>query len=511
MTKEAAMSEIVETTAGKIEGTYKNGLHKFAGVPFAAPPTGSRRWLPPEPVARWSGVRPAQKFATTAPQNPMAIPVLNPPQPEPQDEDCLYLNIWTPGLDNTRRPVMFWIHGGGFTSGSGSTLAYNGRTLAKRGNTVIITTNYRLGALGFLNLNEITGGKIPATGNEGLLDQAFALGWVRDNIAAFGGDPDNVTIFGESAGGMSVACLLAMPKAKGLFHKAILQSGAAHTIYSKEQATHAATILLDILGTAPDDIDGLQSLSTKQLLAAQQELVAKGLDWKSGLGVLPFQPVVDGEVLPQPPLEAIANGSAKNIPVMIGTTSQEWKLFAVMDQQLPAMDEAKLLRRCQRLVPAEAAPNLIAAYRKALPKSGLANTPAELFTAIQTDRLFRIPAIRLAEAQRQYQPVYVYLFTWTSPYMGGALGACHALELGFLFGTLEETFSGSKLPGADTLAKNLQDAWLAFARTGNPSSDSLGKWPPYGDSRETMLLGRECTLAAAPFDEERRAWESISL
>jgi para-nitrobenzyl esterase len=503
------MSEIVRTTAGNIEGIYKNGLHKFTGIPYAASATGSRRWLPPEPIAPWSGVRPAKQFATIAPQNPMEIPVLNPLQPEPQDEDCLYLNIWTPGLDDAHRPVMVWIHGGGFTTGSGSSLVYNGRTLSTRGNTVIVTINYRLGTLGFLNLNEVTGGKIPATGNEGLLDQVFALNWVRDNISAFGGDPDNVTIFGESAGGMSVACLLAMPKAKGLFHKAILQSGAAHTVYSKERAIQAANTLLDIMGITPDDTDGLRSLTTKQLLAAQRELVTRALDWKSGLGVLPLQPVVDGKVLPQPPLEAIASGSADNVPVLIGTTSQEWKLFGVMDQRLPTMDEAKLLRRCQRLVPAADAPKLIEAYRKALPKSDVPTTPAELFAAIQTDRLFRIPAIRLAEAQRRYQTVYVYLFTWTSPFMGGVLGACHALELGFLFGTLEENFSGSNLPGADILARNIQDAWLSFARTGDPSSESLGKWPPYGDSRETMLLGRESTLVAAPRDEERRAWESI--
>jgi para-nitrobenzyl esterase len=505
------MSEIVETTAGKIEGTYKNGIYKFAGVPYAASPAGRRRWLPPEPVEPWSGVRPAKKFASISPQNPMAIPVLNPLQPEPQDEDCLYLNIWTPGLDDARRPVMVWIHGGGFTSGSGSSLAYNGRTLSTRGNTVIVTINYRLGLLGFLNLNEVTGGRIPATGNEGLLDQVFALKWVRDNIAAFGGDPGNVTIFGESAGAMSVACLLAMPKAKGLFHKTILQSGAAHTVYSKEQGIRAANTLLDILGTTPDDIDGLRSLTVKQLLAAQQEFGIRALDWKSGLGVLPLEPVVDGRVLPQPPIEAIAGGSAANIRVLIGTTSQEWKLFGAMDRGLQTMDEARLLRKCQRLVPAEAASKLIGTYRRALPESGVDAMPAELFAAIQTDRLFRIPAIRLAEAQRQYQPVYVYLFTWTSPFMDGILGACHALELGFLFGTLEETFSGSNLPGADALARNIQDAWLSFARTGEPGCKGLGKWPAYGDKRETMLLGRECTLADAPRDEERCAWESIPI
>ncbi|MCJ7743252.1 MAG: carboxylesterase family protein, partial [Dehalococcoidales bacterium] len=270
---------MVTTTSGKIEGTYKDGLYIFRGVPYAAPPVGRRRWLPPEPAEPWSGVRPAKRFATIAPQNPMEIQIIAPPEPEPQDEDCLYLNIWTPGLDDARRPVMVWIHGGGFTSGSGSSLAYNGRILSTRGNTVIVTINYRLGALGFLNLSEVTGGKIPATGNEGLLDQAFALEWVRDNIAAFGGDPDNVTIFGESAGGMSVGALLGMPKARGLFHKAIPQSGAAHSVNSMERAVRITKALLDILGISPGDTDGLRSLTVERLLDAHKELAAKALDW----------------------------------------------------------------------------------------------------------------------------------------------------------------------------------------------------------------------------------------
>jgi para-nitrobenzyl esterase len=500
---------VVTTTSGKIEGTYKNGLYKFPGVPYAAPPVGKRRWLPPEPAEAWSGVRPAQRFATIAPQNPNEVQLLNPPQPEPQDEDCLYLNIWTPGLDDTHRPVMVWIHGGGFTTGSGSSLMYNGRTLSTRGNTVIVTINYRLGALGFLNLNEVTGGKIPATGNEGLLDQAFALAWVRDNIAAFGGDPDNVTIFGESAGGMSVGALLALPKARGLCHKAIPQSGAAHSVSSTERAVKVTNMLLDILGMKPSDTEGLRSLTVKRLMDAQKELAARALDPKSGLGGLSLQPVVDGKVLPQLPIAAIANGSVDNIPILVGTTLEEWKLFGSMDRSIYTMDEAGLLSSLQRLIPTGDVPNLIETYRQARNKRGQSTTPAELFMAIQTDKAFRMPAIRLAESHsRRHQPAYAYLFTWTSPLMGGILGACHSLELGFLFGILEPNFSGTG-PEADALAKNIQDAWLAFARTGNPSTKGLGEWPQYGERRETMLLGRECSVVAAPYDEERRAWEAI--
>jgi para-nitrobenzyl esterase len=214
-------------------------------------------------------------------------------------------------------------------------------------------------------------------------------------------------------------------------------------------------------------------------------------------------------VLPQLPIETIASGSADNVPILVGTTLEESKLFNIMDQNISKMDEARLLRRCQRLVPTADAAGLLETYRKARDKRGLSATPAELLMAIQTDKTFRMPAVRLAESHsRRHQPTYVYLFTWKSPAMGGLLGACHALELGFLFGTLVEAFNGSG-PEAETLARNIQDAWLAFARTGNPSCQSLGKWPQYGDRRETMLLGRECTVVAAPYDEERRAWESI--
>ena len=470
---------------------------------------GSRRWLPPEPAEPWSGVRPATSFGTIAPQNPIEVHILEPPEPEPQDEDCLYLNIWTPGLDDAHRPVLVWIHGGGFTMGSGSSLGYNGRTLSGRGNAVVVTINYRLGALGFLNLKEATGGKIAATGNEGLLDQVFALEWVRDNITAFGGDPDNVTIFGESAGGMSVGALLGLPQARGLFHKAIPQSGAAHTASDMERSVRVANTLLDILGVSAGDTDALRSLSVERLLESQKELAARAAAPDSDIGGMPLQPVVDGKVLPRFPFEAVAAGSADGIPIMVGSTLEEWKLLAMGDEGLKTLDDDGLLRRCQRLVRGGDAAALADAYREARSKRGQATSPDELFLAIQTDRVFRMPAIRLAESHlRRKHPAYVYLFNWQSPAMDGARGACHALELGFVFGTLDENFHGSGLE-ADALAARTQDAWLAFARTGNPSCESLGAWPVYGGRRETMLLGKECKLEEAPYDEERRAWDAL--
>jgi para-nitrobenzyl esterase len=499
---------MVATTSGKIEGTYKNGLYIFRGVPYAAPPVGRRRWLPPEPAEPWRGVRPAQRFATIAPQNPIEIQILAPPEPEPQDEDCLYLNIWTPGLDDARRPVMVWIHGGGFTMGSGSSLVYNGRTLSTRGNAVIVTINYRLGSLGFLNLNEVTGGQIPATGNEGLLDQIAALKWVRDNIALFGGDPDNVTIFGESAGGMSVGTLLAMPAARGLFHRAICQSGAASSVHTLERATRVAKMFLETAGASPKDVAGLRALTVDKLLPAQTALPQK--TFRSDLRItLPFQPVVEGKTLPSMPLRAIEGGSTKAVPVMVGTTLEEWKLFALADPDVATLDEAGLVRRLARLLPAEYVPGLVEAYRSVRARRGEPTSPGELFTAIETDRIFRLPAVRLMEAQRKPNPeVFSYIFTWKSPALGGQLGACHAIDIGFVFGTFEANFSGSG-PEANALARNIQNAWLAFARTGSPSTKSLGEWPQYGANRETMFLGAECQVVKDPFAEERRAWEKI--
>ena len=505
------IENIVETDAGKVAGYQNRGLYVFKGIPYAAPPVGERRWLPPEAVEPWGGVRPAQSSAAITPQNVAQRGVLDlnqRPAAEPQSEDCLYLNVWTPGIDNARRPVLFWIHGGGFTSGSGSSPMYKGSRLASRGDVVVVTINYRLGSLGFLNLNEITGGSIPATGNEGLLDQVAALKWVHSNITSFGGDPGNVTIFGESAGGMSVGCQLALPSAKGLFHKAIAQSGAANTARPLGKAVQVAEQFLDILDVKPGDIDALLALPVERLLAAQQELTPR-MQTLGLTGGLTLQPVIDGAVLPALPLDAVRDGAAHGISIIVGSNLDEWKMFSMRDQELQKMDKAGLLRRIQRLVLAEKAEAMVETYREARDKRGAPTTPAEIFTAIQTDRVFRMPAIRLAEAQQsQGQSAYHYVFTWPSPMLDGALGAHHALELGFVFGNYGEGFGGSG-PAADAVSRNIQDAWLAFAHNGDPSCESIGRWSPYDDHRTTMILREECHMEEAPYDEERRAWDSV--
>jgi para-nitrobenzyl esterase len=499
---------IVKTKSGKIEGSFEEGLYAFKGIPYAAPPVGQLRWLPPQPVKPWDGIRPAKKFGAIAPQNPMVGgPITHVEQP--QDEDCLFLNIWTPGLDDARRPVMLWIHGGAFTIGSGSDAMYDSDALAKRGDVVLVTINYRLGMLGFLRLKDVTGGKINATGNEGLLDQVAALKWVRDNIAAFGGDPKNVTVFGESAGGMSIGCLMAMPIAHGLFHKGILESGAGGTVVPLDKANTVAENFLKTLGVKGDDVAALRGLRPEQLLDAEMKLRVQAARAGEAMMITVTLPVVDGEIIPDVPNQVAKKGSAKNVPVIIGTNLDEWRLFGVMRPGIGKLDKAGMLKVLESFLPAAQVPGLMAEYEKIRKKRGDTIAPFDFLSAILSDIMFRIPALELVEAQlHNKQLAYNYLFTWKSPVMGGVLGACHALEIGFVFDKYDDTFCGTG-PDADKLARCMQDAWLAFARTGDPSCESIGKWPVYGSQRMTMMLDKDCHVEAAPYENERRAWEKI--
>ncbi len=503
-------SAVVTTKSGKLEGSYENGLYIFKGIPYAAPPIGELRWMPPQPVKPWQGVRKADKFGPIAPQNLMpAGPLPMPREVEPQSEDCLFLNIWTPALDNKKRPVMLWIHGGAFVNGSGSSVSYNTGSLAKRGDIVEITINYRLGYLGFLRLKDVTGGKIPSTGNEGLLDQVAALKWVKENIAAFGGDPKNVTVFGESAGGMSIGCLLAMPAAKGLFQKAICESGVGSTSVTLERANMIGGQFLKVLGANKENAESLRALSMEKILGADMPLKVSVAAPGESLRSTVTAPVIDGDLIPDVTNKMARKGSARGIPVIIGTNLDEWKLFAMMQPGSSQMDEAALRMRLGAMVSPEYGAALIDPYRKALVKRGVDPTPFEIFSAIQTDSMFRMPSIELVEAQRDNRTkAYNYLFDWPSPVMNGILGACHALEIGFVHGTYNKSFHGSG-PEAEKLSRCMQDAWLAFARTGDPSCASLGRWTEYGKNRMTMILGKNCRAEEAPYEDERNAWANV--
>ena len=507
------MTQIVETITGKVQGIEKDGLSIFLGIPFAASPVGNRRWLPPEPVEPWAGVKETESFIATAPQ------IVAPPRQDSPlqvssnadtslgvqpaiNEDCLHLNIWTPGTDAAHRPVMVWIHGGGFTGGTGASPLSNFEVLAGRGDVVVVTINYRLNVFGFLRLKDITGGRIPSTGNEGMLDQVAALRWVRDNIEAFGGDPGNVTVFGLSAGGGSVCALLGMSSSKGLFHKGISQSGSAHFMVDKDEANRYAEHFLNVQGIKERDATNLYSLTTEQVLETYRQTLP------TPRGVRAPMVTVDGEVFRELPIDSIKAGSADGIPVIAGTTADEWRLWQAMDPAIQNLVEGHMLARFRRMMPDWDMTETVKAYREILSERGVDPTPSEIYLSIMTARMFWIPTTRVLEAhQRRGNPAYSYMFTWKTPFRGGMFGAFHGMDSGLLWGNCQpEVFGSASL--IDTLSRNVQDAWLAFARTGDPSCQGLGKWPVYGERRETMLLGEQCKVQEAPFEEERRIWDS---
>lgn len=487
----------VTTTTGAVRGKSRDGVQIFRGIPFAAPPVGKLRLRPPAPPAPWDGVFDATHAGPWAAQLPSPLEqMLGAPPPKWDEAGCLTLNVTTPAPDGARRPVMFWIHGGAFVNGAGSTPIYDGTKFAQHGDVVVVTVNYRLGAFGFLHLDEIFGDELAGSGNAGLLDQVAALEWVRDNIAAFGGNPDDVTVFGESAGGMSIGSLLGMPRAQGLFHRAIVQSGSASFAGRANTATASARALLDIAGVTT--LAELEALPADQLLAAQGKLMAQGdrLD-------LPFQPVVDGDVLPDLPLKTIASGATGDVPTMIGTTADEMTLFLSLQLGVGQIDDATLQRQMQKFFWDRTA-DVVAQYRAHRADA----SPADVLTAISTDRVFRIPAIRLAEAQaRQGRPTYMYLFTWPSPVMDGKLKSCHALELPFMWDALDQpglSMLTGDGPERQAIADAMHAAWISFGRTGDPG------WPGYDlDRRATQRFDTTLEVLDDPMGDERALWDGV--
>jgi len=512
------MESLVETHSGRVAGSEERGLHRFLGIPYAEAPVGANRFRAPAAAPRWAGVREATRFGDSAPQSPALLPL---PGMEvgSTDEDCLYLNVYTPSPDAGRRPVLVWIHGGGFVLGSGSQYIYDASGLVRRGDLVVVTINYRLGALGFLDLRELCPDIDGAVANAGMRDQLAALAWVRDNVAAFGGDPQNVTIFGESAGGMSVATLLGMPAARGHFQRAAPQSGAAHHCHGGEAARKVAETFLEGLGLERAAATrALREIPAKKLVEAQQQMMTQA---RGDLGLLPFQPQVDDDLIPAPPLDALRAGSAAQVSLLVGTTRDEWKLFGFMDPQAQGVDETNLVERVAAGLPVdrrERADALVDAYRGER-QGRHARDARSLYLAIQTDLVFRIPAIRLADAVHAGRgrdastESFMYRFDWESPGFGGVLGACHGLELPFVWGTLDkpgaDQFAGAG-PDAEALSGRMMDAWLAFARDGSPRHGGLPVWDPYDPTRRaTMVFDRECSAAVDPEAGERRAWDGI--
>jgi len=510
------MEPVIETSAGRVRGREAGGVRVFRGIPFAAPPVGALRFRPPAPVAPWAGVRDALEPAPAAPQIGGLVATLLGMASGETSEDCLTLDVWAPAEPGEGRPVLVWIHGGSFTFGAGSQPVYDAAQLARRGDVVVVNLHYRLGALGWLALPVLEREEGGSLGNAGLLDQIAALRFVRENARAFGGDPERVTVFGESAGAMCIGALLAAPEARGLFRGAILQSGAAHHAAPADRALEVSERLLAELGIRVDDLAALRSLPVEQLLEAQAAVQAVGGLFHRGL---PFQPTVDGRVLPRAPHEALAAGEGARVPLLVGTNLDEWKLFGLGDAKASALDDDALLRRCRRNLPDGHAERIVAGYRAARARRPAhagpdALAPRELWFAIESDRNFRLPAIRLAESRHCHGgPVWKYLFTWASPAFDGAVGSCHALEIPFVFGLAGgDVVSGLVGDGeaARALSARMQDAWIGFARDGRPAASGLPVWSPYDSvQRATMILGAECRVEHDPLGDERVLWDEL--
>ncbi len=492
------MHTVVRIQSGEVRGRVADGVNVFKGIPYAAPPFGANRLQPPQPVAPWSGVRDALTYGPKPPQPsyPPQVALFLPELTSP-GEDCLTLNIWSPDLGSAGLPVMVWIPGGMFEyHGTGASPWYDGSRFARDG-IVCVTINYRVGAEGFLYLGE-------GNANRGLLDQIAALAWVQENIAAFGGDPGNVTIFGESGGAMSVGMLLSMPCAEGLFLRAIAQSGAAHHVTSVATAQQISQYLAEKLGVAATR-EAIAAISTDRLLAAQEELRADLISrpdperWgEVATTMLPWEPVIDGDILPARPIDRIAAGAGAGIDTIVGTNTEEHRLFLVTSGAIDQVTTEALAGAVAAYgLPIEAT---LDAYRTAHPNA----SAGDLLAAIQTDWYWRIPAIRLADAHAENpSATYMYEFAWRSPQFNGRLGACHALEIAFVFDTLgEET---EPLMGTDPpqqLADTMHAAWVAFASRGDPG------WPKYDLSRRaTMRFDTTSELVDDPRSVERALWE----
>jgi para-nitrobenzyl esterase len=498
---------IAETASGRVRGVVREGVNVFKAIPYGAPTSGKNRFMLARDPEPWTSVRDALRYGPSAPQGdgrtiPAGI--------APMSEDCLVLNVWTRGLnDGGKRPVMVWIHGGGFNTLSGSSPMYDGTNLAKRGDVVVITLNHRLNVFGFLQLGDLGGDQFAQSGNIGMLDLVHALRWVRTNIAQFGGDPGRVTIFGESGGGRKVSTLLAMPAAKGLFHSAIIESGPGVHMQPRDLATEIAVSVLNELDLPVSQISRLQDLPMEKVLQAYS-VVEGRLDGQSrdkGViemhGFVPTSGVAD---LPENPFDPVAPQISADIPLLIGTNKHEMALFTRGDPKIynRTLTEDELKQRVKELC-GPGADHVLEVYNTAYPNSH----PAVRYILIETDRIYRFNSIVAAErkAAQRKAPVYMYLFAWDTPPDPKML-AHHALEITFAFDNTSRVrgpSGGGPKPAA--LAEKMSEAWIAFARGGYPNTPKLPQWPAYDtQARPTMIFNDECRVVNDPGGAERHLW-----
>lgn len=495
---------VVETANGKIRGGVADGIHIFRGIPYGAPTGGKNRFLPPTRVANWTGVKDTVEYGDACPQipydlvKPSGIAWFTPFFAQRNSEDCLRLNVWTPAINSGgKRPVLMWLHGGGFARGSGASSAYEGTNVAKRGDVVTVTVNHRLNVFGYTDFSEVLGENYRSSGNAGMLDIIQALEWVRDNIENFGGDPNNVMIYGESGGGAKVSTLLGMPAAKGLFHRAVIQSGPSLTVGEPEIANRAAKGLLDELGIKPSELAKLRAVPADRLLASMDAAAAKA-------GGRAFRPVL-GPDIPAHPFEPVGSQLSADVPIMIGTNQHEGTLFATANLPLYNLNEEGLKSAARALV-GDRADEFIATYRKLAPDA----TPSDRYFTMSADQWMRVGSIRLAERKHEQgaASVFMYRFDWRSPAWDGRFMAAHAFEIPFVF---DNTQMNSDITGGTpetaALGATMSDAWIAFARSGNPNHEGLPDWPAYTPAeRSTMLFNNPCTVENDPGGAARELW-----
>ena len=512
---------VAATQTGRVAGYIRNGIFTFKGIPYADTSAGANRFMPPVKPRSWQGVRSSRQYGYVAPQGPRAgwandeEAFMFAWDDGVQSEDCLRVNVWTPGVgDAKKRPVMVWLHGGGYTAGSGQELrSYDGENLARRGDLVVVSLNHRLNAFGYLDLSKF-GDPYAASGNVGMLDIVAALEWVRDNIEGFGGDPQMVTIFGQSGGGGKVSTLMAMPAAKGLFHRAIIESGSILQGIPQDHAQQLADAIVNELGLTTATLAQIQTLPYQQILTAADKVLRErrpkavgGIpNFRRISAQLGFGPVVDGKILPNHPFDPGAPAISADIPMIIGTTLNEF-VTALNHPEFEAMSEADLQTRVREIYGDKAA-SVVGAFRQRTPRA----KPFDIWSRIAASgvRGSAIEQAKLKAAQGR-APAYLYWFTWQTPILSGRPRAFHCAEIAFVFDNTDrcETMTGG---GAEprALAGKMCDAWIQFAKTGNPNHPQLPRWPAFSaQTIPTMIFDNPPRVEMNPDGAEQKSVADI--